>query len=342
MQKIALALACFACVTVRTSAKRLDASAEPGSHSLNSLAPLLQALSKAAAFNPPSPSIGFRGARPALNTPQAVAHRGAFTSMSTSMSEQEVKDMGPTELQAVVDKLKAERDAKDAIIAEKDKEILSMKDHVPTDSEESVEANEIFVDVDAKLAEKQFKIPPAELIHLAKRFLVSNSGFGADPELLSEDFKFVAPVVGPLSKETFVNAIGSVDIKTGFPDFKGEFYGFHVDPFEGNRVWYTARGRGTNTGPFPPFAPTPTGRSVVNPPQACSVTFNEEGLVTKYTIGYVMDREVGNTGGLGGIYGVLYAIGRGLPFPEAQPWRPSPPYALFQQVGNLASKVLGN
>ena len=129
--------------------------------------------------------------------------------------------------------------------------------------------------------------------------------------------------VGPLGKEEFLNAIGSVDMKTAFPDFQGEFYNFNVDPFEGNRVWYIARGRGTNTGPLPPFAPTATGKSLVNPPQACSLTFNEAGLVIKYTIGYIMDRSAGNTGGLGGLYGVLYAIGKPLPFPEARPWKMS-------------------
>lgn len=37
----------------------------------------------------------------------------------------------------------------------------------------------------------------------------------------------------------------------------------------------------------------------------------------------VMDRRIGNTGGLGGIYGILYAIGKPLPFPEARPWKMS-------------------
>jgi hypothetical protein len=203
----------------------------------------------------------------------------------------------------------------------------------------SVEANPIFVDEQAMLNAKPFALPPTKLISLAKRFLASRGGFGADPDLLSEDFKFVGPVVGPLPKDAFVSAIGSVDIAKGFPDFQGEFYGFSVDPFERNRVWYTARGKGTNTGPLPPFAPTPTGKSLVNPPQACSLTFGEDGLVTKYTIGYVMDREVGNTGGLGGLYGVLYAIGRPLPFREAQPWKMSRRYRLFQGLGNLASKL---
>ena len=202
-----------------------------------------------------------------------------------------------------------------------------------------IQSNPIFIDEDKMLTESDFALKPDELIFLAKRFLHSRGGFGADPDLLAEDFAFVGPVVGPLSKDAFVNAIGSVDIETGFPDFKGEFYGFHVDPFDGNRVWYTARGRGTNTGPLLPFAPAATGKSLVNPPQACSLTFNEEGLVTKYTIGYVMDRQVGNTGGLGGLYGVLYAIGKPLPFPEAQPWRMSKRYRAFQGFGNLVSKM---
>lgn len=197
----------------------------------------------------------------------------------------------------------------------------------------------IFVDEEAMLAANPFPVPPSQLIDLAKGFLLSRGGFGADPALLSEDFHFVGPVVGPLSKEAFLTAISSVDIAVGFPDFQPQFHGFRVDPFEGNRVWYTARGCGTNTGPLPPFAPTATGKELVNPPQACSLTFDESGLVTKYTIGYVMDRDVGNTGGLGGLYGIMYAIGRPLPFPEARPWKASKRYRAFQAFGNLVSRL---
>ena len=46
-----------------------------------------------------------------------------------------------------------------------------------------------------------FAIAPDDLIKLAKNFLVSRGGFGADPELLSPAFQFIAPVVGPLGKE---------------------------------------------------------------------------------------------------------------------------------------------
>ena len=56
----------------------------------------------------------------------------------------------------------------------------------------------------------------------------------------------------------------------------------------------------------------PTGIVVESPPQACSVVFDESGLCLKITIGVVMDRQLGNTGGLGGLFGILYAIGKPL------------------------------
>jgi len=56
------------------------------------------------------------------------------------------------------------------------------------------------------------------------------------------------------------------------------------------------------------------------------LTFNEQGQVVEYTIGYPMDRRLGNTGGLGGVFGLFYAIGKPLPFPEANPWKISKRY----------------
>merc|ERR1719491_2561082 len=184
-------------------------------------------------------------------------------------------------------------------------------------------------------------LPADEMILIAKKFLASSGGLGGDPEMLSSDFKFEGPVVGPLPKQEFVDAIGSVDFAGAFPEFVSEFYGFHVDPFEGDRVWYTARGRGKNTGPLIPFVPekSGTGKMLVNPPQVCSITIDHStGLISKYTIGYVVDRTIGNTGGLGGLYGVLYALGRPFPFPEANPWQESLRYTLFKKIGGLAAK----
>lgn len=48
----------------------------------------------------------------------------------------------------------------------------------------------------------------------------------------------------------------------------------------------------TQASSLPPSPPSP----VQGPPECCSYTFNEQGLVTSFTGGYVMDNRVGNTG----------------------------------------------
>ena len=75
-----------------------------------------------------------------------------------------------------------------------------------------------------------------------------------------------------------------------------------------------------------------------------------------------MDKQLGNTGGLGGVYGILYAIGygeflfyfhmgnltdvgvfclprTGLPFPEAQPWEKSFQYSAFTTFSGLTQEL---
>ena len=190
------------------------------------------------------------------------------------------------------------------------------------------------VDEEKMLSESKFPIKPNELIELTKENL--RKGFASID--LSEDFEFIGPVVGPLSKDTFVNAVAGFELAEGFPDMKSQFHHFRVDPFETNRVWFQNRTVGTHTGVLAGNI-QPTGKKVECPPQALSLTFNEKGEVTKITVGVVMDRTLGNTGGLGGVFGLFYAVGAGLPFPEAQPWKKSKRYRFFTLLGNLASKM---
>merc|ERR1712203_1119851 len=103
---------------------------------------------------------------------------------------------------------------------------------------------------------------------------------------------------------------GTFRLEDAVPDLNAQQYDFRTDPFEPNRVWFTARGTGTNTGPVFGVLPA-SGKRHEGPPQTNSLTFNEVGEVTKFTIGYVMDKEIGTSGGLGGIFGVLYSIGYG-------------------------------
>ena len=92
-------------------------------------------------------------------------------------------------------------------------------------------------------------------------------------------------------------------------------------------MWLTTRPVGRHLGylrrPFPLAPLPPTGRLVELPPQTASVTFDEQGQVVGFTMGYVTDRRVGNSGGLGGAFGLLYAIGQPFPYPEGKPWRSS-------------------
>lgn len=128
-------------------------------------------------------------------------------------------------------------------------------------------------------------------------------------------------------------------VTDAFPDARNNYHGFRVDPFQPRRVWFTSRFVGTNTGKFGGSVP-PSGRLVEPPPQACSLTFDPAtGLCTRLTVGYSQDRSVGNTGGLGGVFGLLFAIGAPLPFPEAQPWRMSLRYRLFNVLGGAAQKL---
>ena len=79
-------------------------------------------------------------------------------------------------------------------------------------------------------------------------------------------------------------------------------------------------------------------RELVLPPQANSFTFDDKGKITQVTVGYVMDRRVGNTGGLGGAFAYFYGTGNPLPIPECQPYTRSLRFRLFSLIGKLAPK----
>lgn len=68
-----------------------------------------------------------------------------------------------------------------------------------------------------------------------------------------------------------------------------------------------------------------------------SVKFDDAGLVRELTVGYVIDKYQGNTGGLGGAFGFFYAVGKPLPFPECRPWKPSFQFRFFGALGKVAT-----
>mmetsp|Transcript_30579 Transcript_30579/g.66715 ORF Transcript_30579/g.66715 Transcript_30579/m.66715 type:complete len:399 (-) Transcript_30579:159-1355(-) len=184
-----------------------------------------------------------------------------------------------------------------------------------------------------------FALNYGELVKLSKALIESKFGT-AKPELLAEDFEFRFPVV-ELNKARFVEAFASFKLDEAFPDMTNAYYGFRLDPFVPGRIWFDTQGKGTHTGKFGgPFSyVSPTQKEVVLPPQALSFTFTEEGLLKSFTGGYVIDRRMGSTGGLGGVFGIMHAIGYTLPFPEAQPFSLSTRYRVLMSLDEAARKV---
>lgn len=197
----------------------------------------------------------------------------------------------------------------------------------------------LIIDEELMLKQSNFPIPPEKLIFKAKHEL-GKALYKSDN--LAEDFQFTAPFVGPLNREQFRNTLETLALEEAFPDLQPRLYHFRVDPFEPNRVWFTTRPIGTHTRPFKgalPYTINPTNKRVELPPQTSSLTFNERGEVIGFTMGYVMDRRIGNSGGLGGAFGFLYAIGVPFPFPEGKPWEPSLQQTLFNKGGFLQAAV---
>mmetsp|Transcript_42948 Transcript_42948/g.86833 ORF Transcript_42948/g.86833 Transcript_42948/m.86833 type:complete len:236 (-) Transcript_42948:237-944(-) len=189
-----------------------------------------------------------------------------------------------------------------------------------------------FLDEEAALAQSTFAIAPPALIELCKEALRKGAGV-EDPSILAEDLEFCAPVVGPLGKEEYVKALKNFDLLAAFPDMDNRFHNIHVDPFELDRVWWSTRAVATHTGPL--LGKPPSGVKLELPPQTNSFKFNTSGKIVEITVGYVLNRRSGNTGGLGGAFGYFYGVGQPLPIPECQPYKKSLRFQLLGLLGKL-------
>jgi len=210
------------------------------------------------------------------------------------------------------------------------------------------------VDEAALLAESTFPIKPEALIAKCKEVMDSQMGIQdrtIDESIYADDFRFCAPFVGGptnakpsdplpgLGKEEYLSALRSFNLLEAFPDMNGNYHFFRVDPFEPNRVWFQTRVTATHTGEL--MGKPATGKKIVMPPQAMSMVFNEAGQLSVFNVGYVIDRTVGNTGGLGGAFGFFWATGNPLPIKECQPFKPSKRFAFLGLLGKLAKMLPG-
>ncbi|KAJ1461018.1 hypothetical protein M885DRAFT_433110 [Pelagophyceae sp. CCMP2097] len=189
---------------------------------------------------------------------------------------------------------------------------------------------------EAKLFEEStFEIKPDALIERAVEVLRLGTGTKDDGACLAENFEFIAAVVGPLGKDEYLNALRSFKLEDSF-DMTDNFHLFRVDPFMPNRVYFHSRTVATQIAPL--MGKPSTGRTLTLPPQCFHMDFDAVGGLVEFGF-YVVDRRIGNTGGLGGAFAFFYGTGNPLPIPECQPFSPSWRFRLFNAAGRLARKL---
>jgi hypothetical protein len=190
------------------------------------------------------------------------------------------------------------------------------------------------LDTEALLAKSTFAIKPDDLIAATKEFVfIKGSGTKDEGESLADDFVFRAAFV-EVTKDKFLEALQGFSLEDSF-ELKQQFFGWTVDPLQPNRVWVLNRQEGVHTNDF--FGAKATGKTLVLPPQSLHFDFNEDGKCTEFGF-YTVDRNQGNTGGLGGAFAFFYGVGRPLPFPEGKPYRFSLQRRFVEGVAGFFSK----
>ena len=192
------------------------------------------------------------------------------------------------------------------------------------------------VNLDAALAKSTFPHTPDDLVSRAKEVLSPDIGIGTkdDGACLAGDFEFVAAVVGPISKEEYLNALNGFKLEESF-DIQQNMFGFTVDPMQTNRVWWFDRQVARQISSF--MGVQPISNELILPPQLFHMDFNEEMKVKEFGF-YTVDRRQGNTGGLGGAFGYFYGVGKPLPIRECQPFKPSFRFRMLGLLGKLGKK----
>jgi hypothetical protein len=157
---------------------------------------------------------------------------------------------------------------------------------------------------------------------------------------LADDFVFCASVVGPLPKDEYLGALGTFNLGDSF-DVTNNAFGFTVSPVQTNRVYWFSNAVATMTAPFFGADPKDITEKLVFPPQVFHMDFDEDGKVKEFGF-YTVDRQYGNTGGLGGAFGFFYGVGKPLPIAECQPFKPSMRFRFLNWLARLQKKLSKN
>jgi hypothetical protein len=195
------------------------------------------------------------------------------------------------------------------------------------------------IDTVQALESSSFPILPNDLIQRAKEVLAPEIGIGTKDggECLADNFQFCAAVVGPLGKVAYLNALQTFRLEDSF-DIHQNMFGFMVSPIQLNRVYWFSHANATMIADFAGAKVENVLEPLVFPPQCFHMDFDAAGKVTEFGF-YTVDRQYGNTGGLGGAFGFFYGVGKPLPIREGRPFQPSFKFRLLQWVGKLGEKL---
>jgi len=197
------------------------------------------------------------------------------------------------------------------------------------------------IDTDEVFAKSTFPIKPDDLIKRAHEVIGPDIQLGMKDggNCLAEDFEFVAPVVGPLGREPFLEALAGFKLEDSF-DITQNSFGWTVSPVQPYRVYYFTQQTAKHIADFIGAKPENTKEDLVLPPQCNHIDFNEKGQMKEFGF-YTVDRRYGNTGGLGGAFAYFYGVGKPLPIPECQPYKPSKRFRALQLIGKIADRFKG-
>lgn len=198
------------------------------------------------------------------------------------------------------------------------------------DDEKNVLPSERFSPLSERFSPLSNKNEAKLLFNRARAIIASDFGL-SDPSILSDDFEWICPDVvltGILNKDEYLAAVNFFNLRLTFPDLDYRAHDFRIDPNAKNSltVRFTARTVGTMRGELRLRDETipPNGLRMMCPPEAISMTFDRKtGKLKKLCSGFVMDRLVGNTGGLCGVQGAATIAGS----PPSE-WEIYPPSAV--------------
>ena len=134
-----------------------------------------------------------------------------------------------------------------------------------------------------------------------------------DYNWFADEYVLTGPDIGPLCRSDYLATQRgfTLDFGAAAPDLDYKLDGFHLDPENPERVWFTLRYVGTNTGatslgklPLPA-----TGNPILGGPEMHSIWWTPSKQIKWETVGYSGCKFTGTNEGYGGLAGLLLPLG---------------------------------